>query len=187
VYQKDFHVPLYSSLVVGEWDTLTQVGGGNTELFGLHKTKNGVICVGYQSADDQGNPNGNNIPVINVPAWGSTTPSNQTAILVYYEATNLQNDNDEINSNPNTVLGSPMTPQLKVFPNPATTLLNIDFNLSQYGSNWKYEIYSTSMTIVDRGPLLSNRIDISSLPAGCYHIKLVNDTRFFMRTFIIAR
>ena len=84
VYDSALRIPKYSSLVVGAWDTLTQAGGGNTDLYGVYKTGGGVICVGRQSADVNGIPNGNNLPVINVPAWGNALPQNESAVLVYY-------------------------------------------------------------------------------------------------------
>ncbi len=96
VYDSQFHVPKYSSLVVGVWDTLTQAGGGNTELFGIYKTSLGVICVGRQTADTNGIANGNNIPLANVLPWGSSSPLNESAILVYYQAGNLVNIDDSI-------------------------------------------------------------------------------------------
>jgi hypothetical protein len=187
VYDKDFHLPLYSSLVVGEWDTLTQAGGGNTELFGLHKTKKGVICVGYQTADSQGVPNGNNIPVINVPSWGASTPSNQTAVLVYYEATNLDNPNDQINTNTALVQERSQNNDLKIFPNPANDFITIDPKVLATGGNWNYEIYTSTSTLISKGRLTANRVDLTEMSTGCYRIKIFNDSHFFVQSFIIAR
>ncbi|WP_338792618.1 PA14 domain-containing protein [Bernardetia sp. MNP-M8] len=98
VYDSQFSVPKYSSLVVGEWNPTTEAGGGNTDLYGVYKTSDGVICVGRQTAASNGNgtPNGNPIPVTNVTPWGNSTPQNESAILVYYKAANLYNPNDLI-------------------------------------------------------------------------------------------
>ena len=97
VYREDLGVPLYSSLVVGQWDTLTQQGGGNTNLYGLFKVADGVVAVGRHQEDsgNPGNSKGNNIPVTQVPAWGDSVPRGQSAILVRYTASNITNPNDD--------------------------------------------------------------------------------------------
>ncbi|MDP4826068.1 MAG: T9SS type A sorting domain-containing protein, partial [Flavobacteriales bacterium] len=122
VYETDLSIPLYSSLVVGAWDTLTQAGGSNTEMFGLHKTMDGLICVGRQTATS-GLADGNDIPVINIPYWGSSNPENESCILVYYKAANLINPMDgpaamSVQNKP-----SPPQPTLSIYPNPASDQL----------------------------------------------------------------
>jgi hypothetical protein len=119
VYETDLTVPLYSSLVVGVWDTLTQAGGSNTELFGLHKTIDGVICVGRHTATN-GQANGNDIPVINIPNWGAEHPENESCILVYYKAANLNNpmDGPAAMSAQNKPSRTPQ--QLSIYPNPTS-------------------------------------------------------------------
>ena len=95
VYQPDLSRPLYSSLVVGVWDTLTQAGGGNTDLYGSWKTTNGVVAVGRQSLDPgSGQPLGHPIPTVGVPEWGEEVPSGESAILVYLPAESLENPAD---------------------------------------------------------------------------------------------
>lgn len=90
VYDSQFHVPKYSSLVVGVWDTLTQAGGGNTDLYGVYKTSQGVICVGRQTADTSGTPNGNNIPVSNVTPWGKrSTPKRKCSSCLLQSSKSL--------------------------------------------------------------------------------------------------
>lgn len=58
-------------------------------LSGIQKTLKTI-----QTADTSGTPNGNNIPTTNVGVWGSSTPQNESAILVYSKAANLYNVND---------------------------------------------------------------------------------------------
>ncbi len=84
-------------MVVGVWDTITQAGGDNIELFGVYKTGLGVICVGRQKAVN-GVPSGNNLPTINVLPWGKNIPQNKSGVLVYYQANNLINPEDDISS-----------------------------------------------------------------------------------------
>lgn len=93
VYAPELNKPLYSSLVVGVWDTTNQQGGDNTDLFGCFKTQNGVLAVGRQKATN-GLPNGNPIPVTNVPAWAANAPQGESAIIVWYRANNLNNPLD---------------------------------------------------------------------------------------------
>jgi hypothetical protein len=122
VYDTDLQIPKYSSLVVGAWDTLTQIGGSNTELFGIHKTAEGVVCVGRQTATE-GQADGNDIPVVNVPNWGNSSPANESCILVYYKATNLYNPADgSVVTSVNPIQLSSQ-PRLSIFPNPASTQL----------------------------------------------------------------
>lgn len=96
VYDAELNHPVYSSLVVGQWDTLTQQGGGNTDLFGVFKMENGVVAVGRQDEDpnNPGQAKGNDIPTVNVPQWGSAVPAGESAILVYYPADSLENPLD---------------------------------------------------------------------------------------------
>jgi hypothetical protein len=123
-------VPLYSSLVVGQWDTITQAGGDNTEMFGVYKTSQGVIAVGRQKADTSGNAIGNNLPVTNVTPWGNATPSNESAILVYYKAANLINPNDDINTTVH-IANVNNNNDLTIYPNPFTLQTTISFSTDQ--------------------------------------------------------
>lgn len=89
VYKPDFTVPLYSSLVIGQWNTATGAGGDNVNLYGVWKTQSGVVVVGRATSG------GNAIPTANVPSWGSNSESGtQSAVLAYLSATNLYNIND---------------------------------------------------------------------------------------------
>lgn len=86
IYKPDFTVPLYSSLVVGDWNKSTGVGGDNVSLFGVWKTQSGVVVVG------RGTSGGNAMPTVNVPSWGSASENGtQSAVLAYLSATNLFN------------------------------------------------------------------------------------------------
>ena len=123
VYKNDLSAPLYSSLIVGQWDTLTQQGGGNTELFGIFKTEGGVVGVGRQQADGSGVPLGNDIPVTQVPSWGQSTPAGEAAILVFYPAGNLVNPLD--NPGVTTGVADALSKSAFVYPNPTTGMVSI--------------------------------------------------------------
>ncbi|MBL0018133.1 MAG: T9SS type A sorting domain-containing protein [Bacteroidetes bacterium] len=123
MYDESLGVPKYSSLIVGVWDTLTQQGGDNAEMFGVYKTDKGVIAVGRQKATN-GVPNGNNLPVANVPAWGTSTPSNETALLVYYQSDSLMNPTDVITGVANGP-GLAAHYEGRAFPNPTTGIVEV--------------------------------------------------------------
>jgi len=173
VYENNFQVPLYSSLVVGQWDTLTQAGGDNTELFGLYKTVEGVIAVGRQKADTLGNAVGNNIPVTNVAPWGNASPSNESAILVYYKANNLFNPDDNMGT---TVQTQHITysNEFTIYPNPFTQQSTIYFDSEQKNTiillydllgNQIYRINFSGKQFV---------IESSDLSAGVYFVKTID-------------
>jgi Secretion system C-terminal sorting domain len=89
VYKPDFTAPLYSSMVVGQWNTATGVGGDNIALNAVWKTQTGVVVVGKATSG------GNAMPTANVPTWGSATENGaESAILAYLSATNLYNADD---------------------------------------------------------------------------------------------
>ena len=89
VYKPDLSVPLYSSLLVGQWNTSTGAGGDNVRLYGVWKTASGVVAVGVA------NSGGNAMPTANIPTWGSAAENGtQSAVLAYLSATNLYNSAD---------------------------------------------------------------------------------------------
>ena len=166
IYKNDLTLPLYSSLVVGEWDTLTQVGGDNTELFGLCKTQYGIIGVGRQKSDELNTAMGYDLPVINIPPWGSATPSNESAILVYYVADNIENANDS----PSGISSLQTNSQLKIYPNPADNLLSIQYRLIDMDTPLVI-LDATGREVERIKPMSSSgsmKIDVSHFPAGVY-------------------
>jgi hypothetical protein len=179
VYDPQFHVPLYSSLIVGQWDTLTQAGGSNTEMFGIYKTTKGVICVGRQTADNSGLAIGNNIPVVNTPSWGAANPNNETAILVYYEADNLNNPNDgytTIGVEENTDIKNKIT----LYPNPVNAVLTINTTNVKIVKLVVYDLLGQICLTKSN----ANTIDVSTLPAGIYSVQIVSDNLSVAKLFI---
>lgn len=183
VYDAQFNVPKYSSLVVGVWDTLTQAGGDNTELFGVYKTSEGVICVGRQKADANGVPVGSNLPTINVSQWGNTTPQNESAILVYYKAANLYNPNDgplPTNINSQSYLSN----EIEIFPNPVAEKLFINVKNQ---TDLKYRLTDFSGRIIMQNNLLQPTINLNSVAAGMYHLQVFNNKTFYSKKIIVSR
>jgi hypothetical protein len=167
VYDANLSVPKYSSLIVGVWDTLTQAGGDNTEMYGVYKTSTGVVCVGRQKASS-GVPVGNNLPVINVPGWGVSTPSNETALLVYYQSDSLNNPGDVITG---TGHGLSNTHFLgRAFPNPTTGLVEVI--LPEDVGVFEYSITNLVGQVLAKGSQETRTFDLSGFVDGVYFITL---------------
>jgi len=187
VYDSQFNVPKYSSLVVGVWDTLTQAGGGNTDLYGVYKTNQGVICVGRQTANTSGVPNGNNIPVVNVTPWGGAIPQNESAILVYYQATNLVNNNDSITTGINLPEQIFTADDIILFPNPAQQTLSILFTSIHPQTTLNYKIFDAYGRIVKNELFTSTEINISDISCGVYLLLLQSKTQQIGKKFSVVR
>ena len=188
VYDENFHLPLYSSLVVGQWDTITQAGGDNTDLFGIYKTNLGVICVGRQKADTSGNAIGNNIPVTNVTPWGTSTPQNESAILVYYQAANLHNSGDSISNNVNSVNSElSMLNEIEIYPNPTSE----EFQLSglSFQQQYNYSISSLEGKILLKGKINSSsrNISVKNLAAGIYLLNISEGENILIRKLSVIK
>jgi hypothetical protein len=165
VYVNDLSVPLYSSLVVGQWDTLTQEGGDNVEIYGIFKTELGIIGVGKQKADDLGVAAGNDIPVTNVPTWGVSAPSSETAVLVYYVAENLENESD----NPTNGLFENTDGSLTLIAYPVPSSHVVQITGIQMNGPW--QLYNIAGEIVKTGNINTRflQLDISELPQGVFY------------------
>jgi hypothetical protein len=181
VYDDKFHAPKYSSLIVGAWDTLNQSGGDNTEMFGVFKTADGVICVGRQKADTSGNALGNTIPVINQPGWGNTLPENESAVLVYYSATGLENPNDSVITG--ILETTNRKPDIIVFPNPASEIIYI---LSEFPVV-SYSIIDVLGNILISGNKISSGLNISGLSEGNYQLSISTRAGTSNKRFILIR
>ncbi|MBO6212036.1 T9SS type A sorting domain-containing protein [Algoriella sp.] len=61
--------------------------------------------------------------------------------------------------------------RLNVYPNPVYDILTIDGDLNQ---DYSYQLYNLSGEIVSEGKFINNKINISSLKAGIYLIRINN-------------
>ncbi len=171
MYDSEFHVPKYSSLVVGQWDTLTQAGGDNTQMYGLYKTSKGIIAVGRHIADTSDTPIGNAIPITNLPNWGVATPANESAILVYYVSDSLNNPNDNIATGFQQVDNKELG--ITIYPNPARDIIYIEFtNPSVSHEQFNYTLYNAIGQKVLEGKLENNKIPIKKISKGIYFLEL---------------
>jgi hypothetical protein len=119
-YTPTLSKPLYSSLLVGQWDTVTQTGGDNVRLYGMFKTSDGIIVVGKHTGV------GNDMPISAIPSWGDSTFSNETAIVAYLRASNIANIDDSPIVNLTGIGQESQKIPLQIFPNPAKESFTID-------------------------------------------------------------
>lgn len=173
VYDNDLSIPKYSSLVVGAWDTLTQAGGSNTDLYGLYKTGDGVVCVGRHTADNSGNPNGNNIPVSNVPSWCAAVPQNESGVIVYYRASNLVVPGDQYTGLADN--NSASFRKLFLFPNPADDVLYLQTGRERvrFETVQILDVWGRQVSFLNE--ISEGSISIAHLPAGTWMIRAIAD------------
>ncbi|MEY3211085.1 MAG: hypothetical protein RIT28_1566, partial [Pseudomonadota bacterium] len=81
VYTPDLSNVVYSSLLVGQWDTTTQAGGDNVRLRGLTPTASGVLVVGWSTVEEDGAPSGAGMPTAAAPSWGGTSPAGEALVV----------------------------------------------------------------------------------------------------------
>ena len=113
-YDPSLSRPLYSSLVVGQWDTLSQQSSDNTDLYNVFKLRKGLVVVGSHRGER------GELPVANVPLWGGGSYDGISAVLAYFEAAEIRNDADAPvggGSTTGAVPSPPMVP-LQIHPNP---------------------------------------------------------------------
>lgn len=173
LYHSDLSKPTYSTLLVGQWDTLTEQGGGNVEIYGVYKTNMGILAVGRHTASN-GQYNGNPIPLANIPNWGTTAPSNESGIIAYFKDELLNNAGDlaqisgtEINSN-----------QFEIFPNPADKTLCITAQANQ-----EFVIRNLQGALIYSGFLTDEHtvFPIDSYLPGLYFIQIGKLTKRFVK------
>lgn len=165
VYKNDLSVPLYSSLLVGNWDTLTQANGDNVRLMGSWKTANGIVVVGYHT----GLPN--EMPIASVPSWGNSNYNGESAVLANLTAANITNPGD----GPSVVTAShsefKSTFNIEIYPNPTNTNILVK---TKNNNTKDIEIVNLlGHTLIHQTTKDANfRIDLSQLVAGCYFITI---------------
>jgi hypothetical protein len=184
MYDSKFHVPKYSSLVVGQWDTLTELGGGNTEMYGLYKTSKGIVAVGRHIADTLNNSIGNSIPTTNAPTWGVSTPSNESAILVYYVADSLNNADDHIATSIQNIHDHEL--EITIFPNPAKDIIHIEFAFQQNRHEpLNYLLYNIVGQHIKMGQVEEKSIPINETSKGIYFLELYDSQVRVLKKIII--
>lgn len=81
IYSKDLSDIDYSTILVGEWDWATESGNSVVKLADVLPVPGGVLLVGHAPVGKDGAVNGKDMPVRNVPVWGSATHSAEAGVL----------------------------------------------------------------------------------------------------------
>lgn len=165
-YNPSLSKPLYSSLVVGAWDTLTQQGGDNVRLRGMFKTAQGIIVVGQHTGT------GHEMPVASVPAWGNTSYSGESAVAVYHRAANIVNPADSPVTISSSLADNSRENAVLLYPNPTDGLLHVQIQTTS--TTTPFEVFNSMGQRVLRGILTlpNGHIDLRTLPHGTYWLRL---------------
>ncbi len=191
VYAPDLSKPIYSSLLVGKFDTLTGTGGDNTTLGGIFKTDSALLITGLQKSNATTNvPVGADLATTAVPAWGGATPQGQSAVLARYAAAALVHAGD------NPIITTGFSPavtlqRLALFPNAASGLLQVQMQ-EPLGSNAVLHVYDAVGKDVLHVPWWKRSqtemsMHVSSLPSGVYAIVVRDGNSLSRATLVVAR
>jgi hypothetical protein len=180
VYSSNLKYPLYSSLIVGKWDTLTQAGGDNTTIYNIFKTNKGIVAVGKQMADNLGVPIGNTIPVANIPAWGNATPNKESGIFAYFLSDSLKETTPLLTTS--QVNNSINDKAITIYPNPFSDKLIINTNNEIIVS---IKIYDSVGRLVYENYDNEHIIQTSSFDRGLFIINVeTKNKKYFNNKFI---
>ncbi|MBK6829217.1 MAG: T9SS type A sorting domain-containing protein [Flavobacteriales bacterium] len=160
VYTPDLSNLKYSSLLVGQWDTLTQAGGDNVKLIGSFKTKSGVIVVGRHTAT------GAEMPVSAVPAWG-TSPSTTAAPCSPTCALRTSSSPNDDPVDVSTAIHTPVrTAPFTIAPNPARN--EVWVNLPDGATGTLLLRDATGRLLMKRTVNGRSRLDLSAYGPGTF-------------------
>lgn len=168
LYKPDLSAPLYSSLLVGQWDTLTQAGGDNISLFAAVKTDSAIVVVGRH------NGTGANMPVTAAPAWGNTAYQSESAVIACLPAANIiRPEDDPSNNAPTANADVSLGGELSLYPNPARSSVCI----TAVGDVWRgarYRLIGTAGRLLSEGELEgpNHWISLEGLPPGLYGVQV---------------
>ena len=114
-YPPTLGTPVYSSLVVGDWDPLTEEPPLNTTLYGSIKLRHGILAVGSYTGTD------GPLPTLAAPTWGSAEADGSSAVVAYLAAPGLFNDQDGPSGDTSvvSVAGALVSQPLPLYPNPS--------------------------------------------------------------------
>jgi hypothetical protein len=140
-------------------------------LYGIFKTEHGIIAVGKHTGV------ANDMPVSGVPSWGNSTFNNESAVVAYFRAANIENTNDS--PVVITTVGNEENSdsQLNIAPNPADGSFTIDLGETQYTSkitvtNMLGEVVYMSTV----APTKFVQISTSGFASGVYLVQVQSET-----------
>ena len=170
VYTDELSTLKYSSLLVGQWDTLTQAGGDNVRLNGVFKTAHGVIAVGRHNAT------GNELPLANVPAWGNSNFTGESAVLAYLQATNLYDPNDSPVDFSTATATHSAAPGLSLWPNPSSDIVHVQLTDMEVGTLELLDLSGRRLrSWPARGGASAMALDLRDLSKGSYLVAYRTD------------
>lgn len=157
---------MYSSLIVGKWNTSNGSDGNNVKLCGAFKTADGIVVVGQHTGA------GGQLPIVNVPVWGNTLYNGQSAIITHLRSDNLSNPiigQPALGLDDNTIA----IPEVLIFPNPSDNSVTISLD---QGSIRNINVSTMEGKTVLKKDFsdgdTSTELDISSLSTGIYLIRI---------------
>ncbi|MDX1913473.1 MAG: T9SS type A sorting domain-containing protein [Saprospiraceae bacterium] len=182
VYSPSLEKPLYSSLFVGQWDTLTQTGGDNVTLYGLWKTAKGIVVVGKHKGS------GAEIPLANVPDWGGGNYQGESAVLAHFTADNITNTNDGP-AGTTAVWHRQPSVYLNVAPNPAQHLFEIEWSAATGEQDAELSAYNQLQQVVYREKSCCNRLQVScqDWPPGVYYLVLQTGNTTVSKKLLVVK
>lgn len=182
VYSPSLEKPLYSSLLVGQWDTLTQTGGDNVSLYGLWKTSTGIVVVGKHKGS------GAEIPLTNVPAWGIGQYQGESAVLAHFTADNIANANDGP-SGATGILSNRLPVYLNIIPNPASHQFEIEWRITEGEQEAELSIYNQLQQAVFTEKADRNRLSVpcQNWPPGVYYLVLQTGNTSVSKKLLVVK
>lgn len=186
LYNPVLSFPLYSSLLVGNWDTSTGSGGDNVNLNGSFKTDDGIIVVGNHTGIN------GQLPTSDIPSWGrnSYITNTPTGVIAYLRAISLVNPQDSFLTNYNGQ--NSLSKNYFSTINPVTDNVNIFKDISLQDCEYEFKLFSVTGTLLIKNIFCfennSYTFDSSILSNGIYILRVnsINDSSI-SQTFKIIK
>lgn len=181
VYKSDLSIPLYSSILTGQWDTIVGTGGDNINLLGAFKTDSGVVVVGFHEGT------GSDMPTSNIPSWGNSTFNSESAVLGYLKASNIiNNDDSPIIDASGSSINEEQNIEVLISPNPTTNFILIGVPIELIDGN--IQITDIMGKVIYSSQINTSTIQVSleNYSAGIYTVTMIHST-YSAREIIIKK
>ena len=177
LYSPTLENPLYSSIVVGSWDTLDANYPKNVSLHNSFKTAKGILVVGQHTGED------GELVSSEVPDWASNQSNGQSAIIGYFEAAEIENANDSpVVENPVTSIDniSKESFRFDIIPNPNDGYFELISNIPIQGLS-VFNVYGQN---VWSGNM--EEIELQHLQGGVYFLlaESLNGEKYIQKMII---
>ena len=164
-YQKPNQTPNYTNMIDGYYTYTTSptLLPAGDHFFGFIQTNNTLFNLGFDV--NIATPPSNKYYNTSGTWNQSTTPPGSWMIRPVFSSSPLNVSVNEI----------PSLNELSVYPNPASTVLNVDYDTKGIQFNYEFTDATGRLTVSNR--LLNNRIDVSAFANGFYVIKIFDSGR----------